>query len=82
MEKIKQVLSTIIVFLMPPLLGQVDVKLFEIIPNFQILHDKGEITFNNNNKWQSLWLSNFQRSAILDFMTCYGSRYCLEASKQ
>ena len=29
-----------------------DVKLFEIIPYFQILQDKGEITFNNNNKWK------------------------------
>ena len=37
-------------------MGQVDVKLFEIIPNFQILQHKGEITFNNNNKWKSLWL--------------------------
>ena len=48
-------------------MGQVEVKLFEIIPNFQILQDKGEITFNNNNEWKSLWLLNFQRAAILDF---------------
>ena len=41
--------------------------MFEIIPNFQILQDKGEITFHNNNKWKSLWLLNFQHAAILDF---------------
>ena len=46
---------------------------------FQILQVKGETTFNlNNNKWKSLWLLNFQRAANLDFMTRYGSRYCLE----
>ena len=48
-------------------MGQVDVKLFEIIPNLHILQYKGEITFNNNNKWKSLWLLNFHRVAILDF---------------
>ena len=37
------------------------------MPEFQILQDKGEIAFNNNNKWKSSWLLNFQRTAILDF---------------
>ena len=67
----------------PPLLGQADVKLFEIIPNFQISQYNREITLiltkTINGK---AWLSNFQRGAILVFMTCYRSRYCLEASKQ
>ena len=48
-------------------MGQVGVKLFEIIPKFQILQYKGEITFNNNTKWKSLWLLSFQSAAILDF---------------
>ena len=55
------------IFWEPPLLAQVDIKLFEIIPNFQILQDKGEKTFNYNNKWKSLWLLNFQCTTILDF---------------
>ena len=58
---------------------QVDAELFEIMPKFQILQVKREITFNSNNKWKSLCLSNFPRAAIFDFMTCHGCRYCLEA---
>ena len=48
------------------------------IPNFQIWQVKGEITFNNNNKWKSLWLLNSIVPPFWIFMTCYGSRYCLE----
>ena len=39
----------------------------EIISNLKILQVEGEITFNNNHKWKSLWPLNFQRAAILDF---------------
>ena len=49
------------------------------MPKFPILQVKGEITFNGNSKWKSLWLLNLLRAAILDFMTCYGCRYLLEA---
>ena len=59
----------------PPLLQQLDAELFRMMPKFQILQVKGEITFHNNNKWKSLWLLNFQRTAILDLMKCYGSCY-------
>ena len=36
--------------LKPPLLQQVDVELFEMMPKSQILQVKREITFSNNNK--------------------------------
>ena len=39
--------------------------------------DKGEITFNYNNKRKRVLLLNFPRAAILDFMTLM--RYCWEA---
>ena len=31
------------------------------------------VVYTNNNKWKNLWLLYFQRAAILDFMTRYGS---------
>lgn len=35
----------------------------------QILPDKVNITFNNDNKGNRLWLFNFWRVAILNFVT-------------
>ena len=58
---------------------QVDVKLLEIMPKFQILLNKGDIIFNYNNKRRRLSLLNFPRTAILDFMTSLRCRYCWEA---
>ena len=39
------------------------------MPKLQILLDKGNVTFNNNNKRKRFLVLNFPRAAILDFMT-------------
>ena len=38
--------------------------------NFQILLDKGEMTFNGNNRRKRLWFLNVAHAAILDFVKC------------
>ena len=50
-------------------MARVDAKLLQIMPKLQILLDKGNVTFNNNNKWKRFRLLNFPHAAILDFMT-------------
>ena len=39
------------------------------MPKLQFLLDKGNATFNDNNKRKRFWLLNSPRVAILDFMT-------------
>ena len=58
---------------------QVDVKLLEIMPRLHILLNKGDITFNYNNKRRRLSLLNVLRAAILDFMTSLRCRCCWAA---
>ena len=53
----------------PRLLAQVDAMLLQMMPKLEILLDKGNATFNNNNKRKTFRLSNFPRAAIFDFMT-------------
>ena len=43
------------------------------------LLDKGNITFNNNDKQKRFRLLNFPRGAILDFMTSLRCLYCWKA---
>ena len=56
-------------------------ELFEIMPKFQILQDKREITFIISRNWKRLSLLNFPRADILEFMTynsfplLFGSRH-------
>ena len=57
---------------------QVGVKLREIMPKLQFLLNKGDITFNYNNKQRRLSLLNFLHSAILDFMMSLHCCYCWE----
>ena len=49
------------------------------MPKLQILLDKGNVTFDNNNKWKRFWLLNFPRDAILDFMMSLHCLYCWKA---
>ena len=63
----------------PRLLARVNAKLLQIMPKLQILLDKGEVTFNNNNKRKRFRLFNFPRAAILDFMTSLRCLYCWKA---
>ena len=49
------------------------------MPKLQILLDKGNVTFNNNNKWRRFRVLNFPRAAILDFMTALRCFYCWKA---
>ena len=49
--------------------ARVDPKLLQIMPKLPILVDKGNITFDNNNKRKRFRLLNSPRAAILDFMT-------------
>ena len=58
---------------------RVDAKLLQIMPNLQILLDRGKVTFNNNNKRKRFRLLNFPRAAILDFMTSLRCLYCWKA---
>ena len=46
------------------MLMQVDAKLLQIMPKLQILLDKGNVTFNNNNKRKRFRLLNFLISLI------------------
>ena len=48
---------------------QVDAKLLQIMPKLEILLDKGNVTFYNNNKRKRFQVFNFLPAAILDFMT-------------
>ena len=41
-------------------------KLLQIMSKLQILLDKGNVTFNNNNKWKERQLLNAPRAAIFD----------------
>ena len=50
-------------------MARVDPKLLQMMPKFQILLDKGNVTFNNNNKRKRFRVLNFPRAAILDYMT-------------
>ena len=49
------------------------------MPKLRILQDKGNITFNNNNKGKRFPLLNFPGAAILDFMTSLRCLYCWKA---
>ena len=60
-------------------MARVDAKLLQIMPKLQILLDRGEVTFNNNNKRKRFRLLNFPRAAILDFMTSLRCLYCRKA---
>ena len=53
--------------------------MLEIMPKLQILLNKGDITFNYNNKRRRSFLLNFPRAAILDFMMSLRCHYCWEA---
>ena len=53
----------------PRLLARVDPTLLQMMPKLQILPDKGNVTFNNNNNRKRFRVLNFPRAAILDFMT-------------
>ena len=53
--------------------------LLQIMPTLQILLDKGNVTFNNNNERKRFRLLNFPRAAILDFMTSLRCLYCWKA---
>ena len=48
---------------------QADGLLILMTPLLQSLPDKGNVTFNNDNKGKRLLLFNFSRAAILDFVT-------------
>ena len=50
-----------------------------MMPKLQILLEKGNVIFNNNNKWKRFWVLNFPRAAILDFMTSLHCLYCWKA---
>ena len=50
------------------------------MPKLQILLDKGEVTFNNNNKRKRFRLLNFPHTAILDIMRLY-CLYCWKADR-
>ena len=50
--------------------------LLQIMRTLQILLDKGNVTFKNNNKRKRFRLLNFPRAAILDFMTSLRCLYC------
>ena len=63
----------------PRLLPRVDHKLLQIMPKLQILLNKGNVTFNNNNKRKRFQVLNFPRAAILDFMTSLRCFYCWKA---
>ena len=60
-------------------MARVDAKLIQIMPKLQILLDKGNVTFNNNNKRKRFRLLNFPRAAILDFMTSLRCPYFWKA---
>ena len=60
-------------------MAQVDAKLLQIMPKLQILLDKGNVTFNNNNKWKKFRLLNFLHAAILDSMMSLRCLYCSKA---
>ena len=47
---------------------ELTLKLLQMMPKLQILLDKGNVTFNNNNKRNRFRVLNFPRAAILDFM--------------
>ena len=49
------------------------------MPKLQILLDKGNVTFNNNNKRKRFKLLNFPHAAILDFMASLRCLYCWKA---
>ena len=50
-------------------MARVDAMLLQIMTTLQILLDKGNVTFHNNNKPKRFRLLNFPRGANLDFMT-------------
>ena len=50
-----------------------------MMPKLQTLLDKGNVTFNNNNKRKRFRLLNFPCAAILDFMTPLHCLYCWKA---
>ena len=52
----------------PRLLAQVDAKLLQIMIKLRILLDKGNVTFNNNDKRKRFRFLNFPSAAILDLM--------------
>ena len=60
-------------------MARVDAKLLQIMPKLQILLDKGNVPFNNNNKRKRCRLLNFPRAAMLDFMTSLRCLYCWKA---